>query len=132
MKIEQAILTELLAASGLTTFVGERIYYVKAPQDVEKPYIVFLKVSAPREHDHDGASHLVRATFQFSSFAETYYEAKQVTEQIQSALQAFSGTMGTGAGVEVGGAFYENEVDLYEEATGLYHVLSDYRIWHYE
>jgi hypothetical protein len=132
MLIEQAILTKLLATSGLTDLIGERIYYVKAPQDVGIPYVVFFKVSGAREHSHDGASGLARPRFQFSCFSETYYEAKQIAEQIQSALQAYSGTMGGAGGVEVGASFYDNETDMYEEDTKLYHIAVDYMISHEE
>jgi len=130
MQIEQAVLKELLADSGITDLIGERLYYVKAPQDVAKPYIVFFKVSAPREYSHDGASKLARPRFQFSCFAMTYYEAKQIAEAIRVAIEAFSGTMGTG--VEVGSCFCLNESDMYEEDTKLFHVAVDYLIYHKE
>ena len=129
MLIEQAILDELIGTSGLTDLVGQRIYYVKAPQDVTNPYVIFTKVSAPREHDHDGSAGLVSARFQFSAFATTYYVVKQIAVQIQTVLQAFSGTMGE---VTVGGSFYQNEVDFWEEDTKLYHVACDYLIWYNE
>jgi len=130
-KIAQAILDELVN-SELTNLIGERIYYVKAPQDVEVPYVMFFVVSSVREHDHDGASHLASARFQFSIFAQTYHEAKRITEQIQSVLQAFSGTIGGVGGVYVSGSFHQNEVDFWEEDTGLYHVACDYSISHKE
>ena len=132
MKIEQAILKELLADSGITSLIGERLYYVKAPQDVVKPYVAFFKASAPREYSHDGASKLAHPRFQFSCFATTYYEAKQITEAIRAAIEAFSGTMGGAGGVEVGHCFLINESDIYEENTKLFHVAVDYLIWHKE
>jgi len=132
MKIEQAILKELLADSGITALIGERLHYVKAPQDVAKPYVVLLKASGPREYSHDGASELARPRFQFSCFATTYYQAKQIAEAIRSVIEAFSGTMGGDGGVEVGSCFYINESDIYEEDTRLFHVAVDYLIWHKE
>lgn len=132
MLIEQAIKTELTSTTALTALVGQRIYYVKAPQDVEAPYIVFFKVTGPRVHSHDGASSLAHPRFQFSIFADTYYMAKQIAEQLQTALQGFNGTMGTGAGVEVGAVFYEDETDFWEKESKLYHVACDYIFWHTE
>lgn len=131
-KIAQAILDELSGVSGFTDLIGERVYYVKAPQDVETPYVVFLEVSSPREHSHDGSSHLTNARFQFSIFAETYYEAKQIADQIQSILQSFNGTMGGVGGVSIHGSFHQNEIDFWEEDTELYHIACDYSIWHKE
>jgi len=132
MKIEQAILKELLADSGTTSLIGERLYYVKAPQDVAKPYVVFFKASGPREYSHDGASELARPRFQFSCFATTYYQAKQIAEAIRVAIEAFSGTMGGVGGVEIGSCFCINESDIYEEDTKLFHVAVDYLICHKE
>ena len=116
----------------LIAIVGQRIYYVKAPQDVTTPYIVLIKVSGTREHSHDGASGLANPRFQVSCFSDTYYEAKQIVEQVQSALQGFSGTMGGSGGTAIGGSFYVNETDIYEEGTKLYHIACDYVIWHHE
>jgi len=132
MKIEQAIKKELLADSGITDLIGERLYYVKSPQDVISPYVVFLKASGPREYSHGGASKLARPRFQFSCFATTYYVAKQIAEAIRAAIEAFSGTMGGAGGVEVGSCFCINESDIYEDNTQLYHVAVDYLIWHKE
>lgn len=132
MLIEQGILNELVGTAGLTAIVGQRIYYVRAPQDVTLPYVVFFKVSGVREHSHEGASGLANPRFQISCFAETYYEAKQIAQQVQSALQGFSGTMGGDDGVSVNGSFYVNETDIYEEGTKLYHVALDFILWHSE
>ncbi len=132
MQIEQAIKKELMAASGVTGLISTRLYYVRAPQNVTKPYVVFFKVSSPREYSHDGASELARPRFQFSCFATTYYEAKQITEAIRVTIEAFSGIMGGDGGVEVGSCFCINESDIYEEDTQLFHVAVDYLIYHKE
>lgn len=132
MIIEQALTTYLLAQSGITDLVGQRIHFVKAPQDVANPYIVFLKVSAPREHSHDGASGMAVTRFQFSCFANTYSGAKDVAAAVQTALQAYQGTMGGAGGVYVDSIFYDNESDRYEEASKLYHIMVDYQITHEE
>jgi len=132
MLIEQAIYKYLAAQSGITDLVSTRIYYVRAPQDVTAPYIVFFKVSAPRVHSHDGGSGLAFPRFQFSCFASTYYVCKQVMEQLQTALQGYSGTMGGDGGVSVGSSIYESEYDTYEVDTELYHVVAEYVISHQE
>jgi hypothetical protein len=130
--IEQALLTYLLTQSGLTALVASRIYYVKAPQDVTEPYIIMLKVSSPRNHSYDGSSHLAESRFQFSIFATTYKETKDIAIQLQNALQGKTGNIGTAPGVDVGGIFYDNETDLYEVETGLFHCAVDYRVIHYD
>lgn len=132
MYIELAILTELGNASALTALVSNRIYYVRAPQNVTTPYIVFFKVSSIRNHSHDGSSHLAVSRFQFSIFADTYKECKDIAVQIQSSLQGKSGNVGDSPYVAVGSIFYLDETDMYETDTGLYHVAVDYEVTHYD
>jgi hypothetical protein len=137
MLIEEALITYLLAQTFVTTYLTgtdgkKRIYPVIAPQDVATPYIVVFKVDAPRDHSHDGASHLANPRFQISIFSTTYAEAKAIAAAVQAALQGHAGTMGGAGGVAVGAIIYENEVDFYEEDTKLFHLACDYIVWHYE
>lgn len=132
MLIEQGLMTYLLAQSGITTYVGDRIYYARADQDVEAPYIVVTKVSGVREHSHDGGTGLAHPRFQLAVFGTTYSSCKTIAAAIQAALQGYSGTMGGAGGVSVDAVFYENETDLYESDTALFSVITDYIIWHHE
>jgi len=132
MLIETALMTYLLAQSGITDIVDTRIYFVKAPQDVAKPYIVFFKVTSPRDHSHDGGTGLANPRFQFSIFSTTYGEAKNIATAVQTALQGYTGTMGGDGGVYVTAVTYEDENDFYENETKLFHVAVDYAFWHEE
>ena len=132
MLIEQALRTYMIGQSGITDLVSTRIHFVKAPQDIDKPYIVIYKISGPRLHSHDGGDGLAHPRFQVSIFAETYAAAKEIAAAIQSALQGYSGTMGGDGGVVVGNVLYEDENDFWEEQTQLYHVACDYILWHRE
>jgi len=129
MLIEEGLMTYLLAQTGVTGYVGERIHFVHAPQNVTTPYIIIIKISAVREHSHDGSSELAHPRFQLSVFAGTYSGVKTVTAALQTVLQAYSGTMGS---VSVDVVLYDNETDMYEQETGLYHTALDYIIWHEE
>jgi hypothetical protein len=113
--------------SLISSLCDGRVYYVSAPQDVESPYMVFFKVSAPREHSHEGASGLVRTRFQFSVFSSTYLAAKQAVQSLQGILQGYQGTS---EGIYIYASLYDNETDMFEE--NLYHVAVDYIIWHRE
>jgi len=127
--IEEGLMTYLLAQSGITAYVSDRISPAMADQDVETPYIIVTKVSGAREHSHDGSSHLAHPRFQLSIFAETYKECKDIAAAVQSALQGYAGAMGSET---VQNVIYRNEVDDYEDETGLYGVKVDYDIWHVE
>jgi len=129
MYIETALKTHLLSKTALTALVGQNIFYLgEVPQGVTEPYVVFFKVSTTREHSFSGSSQLARARFQFSVFSDSYYEAKQIVEQLQVALQGVTGNIGDSPYVNVGAILYENEQDLYETETKLYHIAVDYMI----
>jgi hypothetical protein len=132
MLIEQALMTYLLAQSGITDLVSTRIYFTRAPQDVDQPYIVFFKISGLRFHSHDGSSELANPQFQFSIFASNYGTGKNIAAAIQTALQGYSGTMGGDGGVAVGSCLYLNEYETYERETELNHIIVEYEFMHEE
>lgn len=131
MLIEQALMTYLLAQSGITDYVGRQIHFVQAPQNTAQPYMVINKISGPREHTHDGGD-MAHPRFQFSVFASKYSNCKGCISALQTALQGYSGTMGGAGGVKVGAALYDDETDLERGEQGLYGVAADYIIWHSE
>lgn len=123
---------EYALKSLINGLCGGRVEYVNAPQDTEIPYIVLQKISAPRVHSHDGASGLARARFQFTVFAETYKEAKEIAQAMQAILQGYSGTS---EDVEIQAILYDNETDGFainsRSASGnLYYIATDYIVRH--
>jgi len=130
MIIENAIHIHLLAQTGLTALIGQKLYYVTAPQTVVAPYVVFFKVSAVPEYCLTGHCGLINARFQFSIFADTYYETKLISRQIQLALQdKCNQVIGGVGGVNVSVQF-ENEQDLFE--AGIFHCPVEYFIQYNE
>jgi|GEM_PF-1681803 len=129
MLIEQGLMTFLLSQTDLTQHVGERIYFVRADQDTQAPYIVVTKVSAIREHSHDGSSGLAHPRFQLAIFSTTYSMAKTIATALQTILDGYTGLMDE---VTVQAVFYDNETDSYESDTGLFMITADYLIWHIE
>lgn len=133
MQIETALSTYLLAQTGITGLVGQRVYFVQAPQDTAKPYLVINKISGTRENSREANTHLAHPRFQLTAFAETYGACKSIIAAVQTALQGYTGTMGGAGGVAVGAVFYEDENDLDPGPNNeLYGVAADYIIWHYE
>lgn len=120
----------LCKANALTALVGQRIYYVEAPQDVAAPYIVIEKIDQVRA-DITAGKRYVDARFQVNIFAATYGAAKAIAAVIQTAMDKFNGAMGGVGGLVVVHCTYDNEVDLpFDEDLKLYGVAVDY-IVHY-
>ncbi len=122
MYVEQALNTHLLAQSGLTALIGEKIYYLTAPQDVEEPYIVMTQVDAPAESSLTGTLGLTKHRFQFSIFSETLYAARLIRDQLHAALHGKHEVIQT-LYLTI---LYENELEMYETETGIYHLAVDY------
>jgi hypothetical protein len=137
MLIETALMTYLLAQTFVATYLTgadgtKRIYFVVAPQEVAKPYIVITKIDSPRDHSHDGGTGLANPRFQLSVFSTTYGEAKSIAAAIQAVLQGYVGMMGGAGGVDVFNSVYEDETDLDPGEMGLFGVAVDYKFWHRE
>ncbi len=136
MIIEHALKTYLENQSGLTALLGNsKLYYGTAPQDVTAPYLVMNKISSVRTHSHDGDSHLARTRIQFTicaPFAGGYKDCKDIADQLRTALQGKTGSIGDSPGVEIGSCLYDNETDSYDSATDQMMLFVDYMIQHYD
>ena len=132
MLIEEAIYSYLSGHAGLIALVGTRIYPLVMPQNTILSAVTFSKVSGPRVHAMQQDAGLAYPRFQVSCWGATYKSAKDVAAQVRAALQDFKGTMGGVGGVAVSGVFIQDENDLYEPGTQVYHVALDFTIWHLE
>ncbi len=132
MFIEEALYSYLSGHAGLTNLVGTRIYPLVMPQNISLPAATFSKVSGPRVHAMQKDAGMAYPRFQVSCWGITYKSTKEVAAQVRAALQDFKGTMGGAGGVVVGGVFIQDENDLYEPGTHVYHVALDFIIWHDE
>jgi len=121
--------------------VTPRTYAIRAPAGVEKPYIVFNVVSISSVHAMGGDSGLTETRVQFSVYGDGYGEVKGVIENLKSAYRNYiEGNQETKMGADeegIGGHWVQstliaNEVDMYENDTGLYHTLLDVFFWHME
>jgi hypothetical protein len=125
--IEHAIQSLVASDSAVIGFVGDRIYYMTAPQDVSFPYIVIFKVSSTREHCHEGFSNLTHSRIQFSIFSETYYNGKQIADAIKDVLDGYKGTSES---TSIHSSLFDGESDGYETET--FYITLDFMVWHEE
>lgn len=130
MLIETALMNYLLAQTFVTTYLTDadgtkRIYFVLAPQETAKPYIVVSKIDAPGLHTQDGPVALGNPRFQLSIFDTSYGRAHQIAAAIKTAIDGYQGYMSE---VYIFSCLYDDEQDLYETETNLFHVPQDYII----
>lgn len=119
MNIRQKVFQKL---NGETD-AGSRVWGMKAPAGTDTPYIVFYVVSKEQLKAMDGYIGLKRPRVQVSCFGGTFQEAGELAEEVVEVLSDWG---------EVSYALHENEVDQYDEDTGIYHIPVDFMIGHKE
>lgn len=126
MTIYEAIYARLTGFAGLAALVGDRVYPNTMPQDTTKPAVAYRLVTddTPQPQQLVGEPDLIRARFQFDSYAKKYDDANAVRLQIRRALKRWEQT---GPPV-VQVAFALSNVDLYEQDTELHNCSSDFEI----
>ncbi|HEY3363956.1 MAG TPA: DUF3168 domain-containing protein [Symbiobacteriaceae bacterium] len=126
---EEALYTYLTGYPGLKSLVADRIYPLVMPEAGTLPAITFSQISGEHEYAHDGPAGLVHKRFQISCWAMTYLSAKSVSNQVKAALSGYVGLMGD---LYIQASFVEDQPDLYDGETRVYHCPVDVFLWHAE
>lgn len=137
MFIEEAITAHLRDNAALTALIGTGgIYHVTLNQNASLPALVYSKVSSVPTYTHDGSSGLVESRFQISCLAKTYETVKELSAAVKKAMRPLESGPVKLSGVNIGGAFLENETDLYvasdAEPASRYHIPQDWIVQHSE
>ncbi len=134
--IEQAIFTRLSQWPALMTLVGDKIYPLRAPQNVKPPFVLYQRISAPRLRSISGGSRMANPRIQVDVYAASYSGAKALAKQVRCALDNFRGDITTTDGdvVTIKSCSLDGDRDLIDpdaEPT-LYRVSHDFLLWHDE
>lgn len=135
LELEEGLRARLLADGVVSGLVGTRIYPGSAEPGATLPFLVFARISGPREQGFDGPLGLAEPRVQFDSYAETWRGARALARALRQSLDGFRGTVSAGspiASVTVTASRIENERDLYEPATRLRRVSTDFIFSHVE
>lgn len=130
--IDDAIYAKADSHGGLEGLIGSppRLYPMIAPQNVAAPYVTYQQISGQRIHAMGTDPGVANPRFQFSAWAATNTEAKNIALQLMACYSRWRGII---AGVEVLDGFLENEVDLGRDEDGKLHQrVVDFIIWHRE
>jgi len=122
MSIENDLFYYLSHYTALKNIVGYGIYPVMAPLIATVPYIVYFKVSGSRQYTHQGYNGIQNPRYQISVYDDSYLDAKNTAEIVKLALEAWSGSN------HIQNIQIENDLDLIDEETKLYHVVVDFFI----
>lgn len=129
--MEEALLSYLLAASGITSLVGTRVNWVRSPQGAASPRVVLTKVSGLRDMTlNSGPTGYVSSRVQVDCIGTSYGSAKAVARAIEARISGYSGTTG---GVRFEGCFLIGERDDFfdtDTPDKLFRTALDFNIWH--
>lgn len=101
------------------TDAQDRVYPQIAPDNVERPYIVYQRVTQNVENVLSGRTGLTNTRLQVDVYASTYAQAQQIATVV--------------AGLMNGWALPNVQIlaqDIYESDVKLHRVMADYSIWH--
>ncbi len=110
---------ELAAVLQAIVTVSNRVYRRRLPEPFTLPAITFFRVSTGFVYDHDGDSTLQDAYFQVSCWADSHTAAEALAGEVKTALDAWSG----------GVVLPQNQIDMTDEDTGIWHVVYDVRVF---
>lgn len=130
--MEQSLIALLLAASGLTTLVSQRVNWNKIAAPAVAPYVTLRRISGARDYAMGGATGLVETRVQVDCYGDTYTSAKGVARQVEAVLSGYRGTSQT---TKFDGIFLTAERDLIdddESPADLHGVSLDFMVWHKE
>lgn len=88
LPIIEAILS---AASPVTALLGDRIFYVIAPQGAVRPYAVLLQATESDEHLLQGAAQFPESSINVVVYGDTYPAIEKAGDAVVAALQDASG-----------------------------------------
>lgn len=114
-----SIYTQLLAQLAGATAAGARIYPLTAPDDVDKPYITYQRISANSENVLSGSTGLINTRMQLDMYADTYVAAQALADAVDALMASW-----TVQNVSL------SSQDFYEDVVKLHRVSNDYSIWH--
>ena len=126
MTIETGLNAHLLADGGVAAIVGDRVYPINVPQDVDLPAVAYMRISGAPDYTHDGESGLESARFQFTCEALTYSAAKGLALAVRAAISGYTGAMDD---VTIGALLIENDRDGWSEGFRAPVVRLDAMIW---
>ena len=127
--MESALAAYLLAQTGLTSLVGQRITWARRDQGSALPAIVLHRIDGARDYHHAGASGLITSRVQVDCWAASFPSAKGLARAVEAAISGGRFTQGL---VRFDALLISDERDDSEDLNGspLYRTSLDLMVHH--
>jgi hypothetical protein len=132
--MEETLISVMLADSGITALVGNRIHWDNRPQGSGDPAIVMHNLGGSVDYHMEGSSRLREARIQIECWSnDSPDEALAIRRAVETALSGLQRFAGSGGEVDIQGMFvdglnqgYQHFAEASEDAY-LYRV--DFLMW---
>jgi hypothetical protein len=123
--LDAALFTRLSTYSPLITSLvpATHIAAVTIAQGILVPYVVFQEIDDIPDYAHDGQNGLRHPRMQISSYASSFLGAKAINVQVMAALETWPA-----AAPDVQSVQIENTIPMYDQATALFAMITDFTI----
>jgi hypothetical protein len=92
--VSGALYSRLSSFTGLTALTTG-IYPGRVPQDVELPFVAYVRTDEDGEQAMAVDTDVDETLFEITTFGETYDQCEAVHEQVRAATRRYRGTSGT-------------------------------------
>lgn len=116
----QTIRDRLVANTGVTSLVAQRVFPNRAEQGAAAPFVVQSVISEARQNTFTGTT-LNRQRLQVDCYAKKYLEARAVADAVDAVVSALD--------LPDLSAWRVGARDLYDDATQLHRVSIDFAVW---
>lgn len=91
--IESVLYSLLVGDATVGGLVGTRVYPAIVPQNASLPATTYQQLSGVREHTCAGPQGMASPRFQINCWADTYAEARTLSDAVRVLLDGYSGTV---------------------------------------
>ncbi len=138
----KAVIGKLVADAGVAALAADpaaggatnvRVYPNKAPQGVDRPYVVCRRISGAPVLTYAGPTSLGGRRVQVDCYGDSYADADAMSLAVMAALNGFAGKVGS-TPIDVRGALLEDIGDDYEQPVhsdeaGIHRVSMEFLVW---
>ncbi len=112
---EDSLFSFITNNTAIKAIINNRLYPLVLPFPVTFPAIAYTKISGKR----NSLIGYAMPVYQFSCFAETNDEAKELANTLIAELDQHKGSFGA---ISIKNAVYQNAVDLYDPEVQVFYI----------
>lgn len=96
LKSPEAVLRSAIVGDAtLASQIGTRIYPVIAPASATLPFVTWRRAGIQRQHSLSAPVGVPRLSVEYSIYAGTYEDAREVADRMRAVLDGYGGTVDT-------------------------------------